>query len=144
MSTNQDQPTSAGGPEIRPVSPPQPPPPAYIPHYAAGSGGGIGPGGPGGPGDWHGDYGWGDDPARSQKRRRFGRGAVAAAAAVVVAGAGTAWGLSASGALASSSTPLTTSQIAAKTSPGLVDVVTTLGYQGAKAAGTGLVLTSTG
>jgi S1-C subfamily serine protease len=74
----------------------------------------------------------------------LGRGAVAAAAAVVVAGAGTAWGLSASGALASSSTPLTTSQIAAKTSPGLVDVVTTLGYQNAKAAGTGLVLTSTG
>jgi len=145
MSTSQDQPTSAGRPEIRPVSPPQPPPPAYIPHYAAGSGGGTGPGGPGGPGDWHGDYGWGDDPARSQKRRRISRGAVAAAtAAVVVAGAGTAWGLSASGALASSSTPLTTSQIATKTSPGLVDVVTTLGYQNAKAAGTGLVLTSTG
>jgi S1-C subfamily serine protease len=145
MSTNQDQPTSAGGPEIRPVSPPQPPPPAYYPHYAAGSGGGTGPGGPGGPGDWQGNYGWGDDPARSPKHRRFGRGAVAAAtAAVVVAGAGTAWGLSASGALASSSTPLTTSQIAAKTSPGLVDIVTTLGYQQAKAAGTGLVLTSTG
>ena len=68
---------------------------------------------------------------------------MAAAAAFVVAGAGTAWGLSASGALASS-TPLTTSQIAAKTDPGLVDVVSSLGYQGAEAAGTGLVLTSTG
>ena len=144
MSTNQDQPNPAGRPEIQPVSPPQPPPPAYIPHYAAGSGEGTGAGGPGGPRDWHGDYGWADEPGRSQKRRRFGRGAVAAAAAVVVAGAGTAWGLSASGALASSSTPLTTSQIAAKTSPGLVDIVSTLGYQQAAAAGTGLVLTSSG
>jgi S1-C subfamily serine protease len=41
-------------------------------------------------------------------------------------------------------TALTTSQIAAKVSPGLVDVVSTLGYQGGKAAGTGMVLTSTG
>jgi S1-C subfamily serine protease len=39
---------------------------------------------------------------------------------------------------------LTTSQIRAATNPGLVDVVTTLGYQGAKAAGTGLVLTPNG
>ncbi len=115
MSTNQDQPTPAGRPEIRPVSPPPPPPP-----------------------------GWDDEPARSHKRRRFSRGAVAAAAAFVLAGSGTAWGLSASGAMASASTPLTTSQIAARTSPGLVDIVSTLGYQNAAAAGTGLVLTSSG
>src|SRR6266568_5558256 len=113
MSTNQDQPTPAGRPEIRPVSPPPPP-------------------------------GWDDEPARSHKRRRFSRGAVAAAAAFVLAGSGTAWGLSASGAMASASTPLTTSQIAARTSPGLVDIVSTLGYQNAAAAGTGLVLTSSG
>jgi len=69
---------------------------------------------------------------------------VAAAAAFVLAGSGTAWGLSASGAMASASTPLTTSQIAARTSPGLVDIVSTLGYQNAAAAGTGLVLTSSG
>jgi S1-C subfamily serine protease len=39
---------------------------------------------------------------------------------------------------------LTTSQITAKVSPGLVDVVSTLGYQQAQGAGTGLVLTSSG
>jgi S1-C subfamily serine protease len=38
----------------------------------------------------------------------------------------------------------TTAQIAAKVSPGLVDVVSTLGYQQARAAGTGMVLTSSG
>jgi len=41
-------------------------------------------------------------------------------------------------------TTLTTSQIEAKVDPGLVDVVSTLGYQGGTAAGTGMVLTSTG
>jgi S1-C subfamily serine protease len=39
---------------------------------------------------------------------------------------------------------LTTSQIAAQTDPGLVDIYTTLGYQHAQAAGTGMVLTSSG
>jgi S1-C subfamily serine protease len=39
---------------------------------------------------------------------------------------------------------LTTSQIEAKVDPGLVDVVSTLGYQGGTAAGTGMILTSTG
>jgi S1-C subfamily serine protease len=41
-------------------------------------------------------------------------------------------------------TVLTTSQIAAKVDPGVVDIVSTLGYQGGTAAGTGMVLTSTG
>jgi S1-C subfamily serine protease len=45
---------------------------------------------------------------------------------------------------ATAATTLTKPQIAAKVDPGLVDVVTTLGYQGGKAAGTGMVLTSTG
>jgi S1-C subfamily serine protease len=45
---------------------------------------------------------------------------------------------------ATAATTLTRPQIAAKVDPGLVDVVTTLGYQGGKAAGTGMVLTSTG
>jgi S1-C subfamily serine protease len=40
--------------------------------------------------------------------------------------------------------PLTTSQIAARVNPGLVDVVTTLGFQRAQAAGTGMVLSSSG
>ena len=51
-------------------------------------------------------------------------------------------GLGAANALGS--TTLTTSQIAAKVDPGLVDVVSTLGYQNGEAAGTGMVLTSTG
>ena len=41
-------------------------------------------------------------------------------------------------------TVLTTSQIASKVDPGLVDIVTNLGYQNGEAAGTGMVLTSTG
>jgi S1-C subfamily serine protease len=39
---------------------------------------------------------------------------------------------------------LTTSQIVARTDPGVVDVVSTLGFQNGTAAGTGIVLTSTG
>ena len=42
------------------------------------------------------------------------------------------------------SSTLTTAQIATKVDPGLVDVVSTLGYQNGEAAGTGMVLTSTG
>ena len=42
------------------------------------------------------------------------------------------------------SSTLTTAQIATKVNPGLVDVVSTLGYQNGEAAGTGMVLTSTG
>ena len=44
----------------------------------------------------------------------------------------------------SATTVLSTSQIAARVSPGLVDVVSTLGDQNGEAAGTGMVLTSTG
>ena len=59
---------------------------------------------------------------------------MAAVLAVVGLGAVNAFG----------STTLTTAQIAAKVDPGLVDVVSTLGYQNGEAAGTGMVLTSTG
>jgi S1-C subfamily serine protease len=41
-------------------------------------------------------------------------------------------------------TVLTTSQIVAKTNPGIVDVVSALGYQQATASGTGIVLTPSG
>jgi len=61
---------------------------------------------------------------------------VGAAAVLVFAGLGAANAMGA--------TVLTTSQIAAKVDPGLVDVVTTLGYQNGTAAGTGMVLTSSG
>src|SRR5262249_57825792 len=63
-------------------------------------------------------------------------GAPAAGAGMVIAG------LAATDATAAAT--LTTPQIAAKVNPGIVDVVTTLGYQSGKAAGTGMVLTSTG
>ena len=59
-----------------------------------------------------------------------------AAAALVLAGLGASDAMGA--------TALTTSQIASKVDPGLVDVVSTLGYQDGEAAGTGMVLTSTG
>ncbi len=72
-------------------------------------------------------------------RRPRGRLLAVTAAAALVAGAGSAWAATAGG------TPvLTTSQIVAKTGPAIVDVVSTLGYQGATAAGTGIVLTSSG
>src|SRR6266487_4428990 len=44
----------------------------------------------------------------------------------------------------SSGSSLSTTSIAAKVAPGLVDVNTTLGYQNCRAAGTGMVLTSSG
>jgi S1-C subfamily serine protease len=52
-------------------------------------------------------------------------------------------GLSAAG-VTSGPKVLTTAQIAAQTDPGLVDIYTTLGYQHARAAGTGMVLTPSG
>jgi len=94
----------------------------------------AGPEGPGRPGD---DGGQGDGRRRrSWRHHALIAGASAAAAGMVIAG------LAATDATAA--TALTTPQIAAKVDPGLVDVVTTLGYQNGKAAGTGMVLTSTG
>lgn len=61
----------------------------------------------------------------------------AGAAAVGLAVGGTAWAISGPAAL-------TAAQIASQTDPALVDVVTTLGYQHASAAGTGMVLTPDG
>jgi S1-C subfamily serine protease len=94
----------------------------------------AGPEGPGQPGDYAGQ---GDGRRRwSWRHHALIAGASAAAAGLVIAG------LAATDATAA--TTLTTSQIAAKVDPGLVDINTTLGYQGGKAAGTGMVLTSTG
>ena len=94
----------------------------------------AGPEGPGQPDD---HTGQGDGRRRrSWRHHALIAGASAAAAGLVFAG------LAATDATAA--TTLTTSQIAAKVDPGLVDVVTTLGYQSGKAAGTGMVLTSTG
>src|SRR6266705_3010795 len=96
-----------------------------------------GAGAPAGPGSPPG-YGVTENPGGPLRRRR-GRLLAVTAAAALVAGAGSAWAATASG------TPvLTTSEVVAKTGPAIVDVVSTLGYQGATAAGTGIVLTSSG
>ena len=99
----------------------------------------FGPGDPAGPGGPPG-YGGGEGPGNPT--RRFRRGLLAAGV-VGVAAAAAFWGLSAAG-VTSGTKVLTTSQIATQTDPGLVDINTTLGFQQARAAGTGMVLTSSG
>jgi S1-C subfamily serine protease len=89
-----------------------------------------------------------EPPRRSRGRHALGLTATAAVALAVGAGAGI--GLSQGGstatgnATATSKTVLSTSQIASRVDPGLVDVTSTLSYQGATAMGTGIVLTSNG
>jgi S1-C subfamily serine protease len=58
-------------------------------------------------------------------------------AAAAIAAGGTAWATS-------GTTTLSTAQIVSQTDPGLVDVISTLGYQHGTAEGTGMVLTSNG
>lgn len=79
-------------------------------------------------------------PAGHGGRRLHLRLLAGIAAAGLLAGGGTAWALTGSAA----SPVLTTSQIVARTDPGVVDVVSALGYQNGTSAGTGIVLTSTG
>ena len=97
---------------------------------------GYGPGGPGAAG--YAAFGGAPDDKRRARRRTVliaGVSAVAAAALTVAGfGAANAFG----------STTLTSAQIAQKVDPGLVDIVTNLGYQQGQAAGTGMVLTSSG
>jgi S1-C subfamily serine protease len=84
-------------------------------------------------------------PPRKRGRRLLGAGALGMAA-VVVAGS-LAWGIDQHSAANSSQMSQQTfdaSSVAAKVSPGLVDVNTVLGLEGARAAGTGIVLTSDG
>jgi len=78
------------------------------------------------------------DGGRSPRHRRR-LIMVAAGSALTLAVGGTAWATA-----GASSTQLSTSQIASQVDPGLVDVISTLGYQRATAEGTGMVLTSTG
>jgi S1-C subfamily serine protease len=106
----------------------------YGPYAQYGGPGGPGPGGPGGPGS-PGDPGKGGPLRRRPHLRMM---AVTAAAALAV-GAGSTLALTSAGA-----STLTTAQVVAKTDPGIVDVVSTLGYQNGTAAGTGIVLTSNG
>ena len=94
--------------------------------------------------------GYGSTPPPPPPRRRHIRGLIATGVVALAAGVG-AGGLighlnsTATGTVtATSKTILSTSQIAARVDPGLVDVVSTDGYQQAAAAGTGIVLTSNG
>jgi S1-C subfamily serine protease len=121
----------AGGPAPMPGLPPAPPPPPP-PYWAAWQSGWYGPGGPG--------YGApAGQPQRPAKRRR---GVIMAAAgtALALAAGGTAWAVVAAG----GSPQLSAATIASKTDAGLVDVISTLGYQHGTAEGTGMVLTSNG
>jgi S1-C subfamily serine protease len=134
MSTEQELPAPAATPPTPTPPTPPPPPPPPPPTWSAG-----GPPYPGG---------WGEGPHRPAKRSRRRRLAITATAAAIGLAAG-ACGLyafegSTAGSTAASTTALSTSQIAARTDPGLVDIVSTLGYQNAEAAGTGMVLTSSG
>ena len=99
--------------------------------------GGYGPGGYGPGAGGYGAFGSPDDRRRPRRRRLL----IAGGSAVAVAALAVA-GFSAANAFGSST--LTTAQIASKVNPGLVDIVTNLGYQQGQAAGTGMVLTSSG
>jgi S1-C subfamily serine protease len=123
--------------------------------YGGGSPGPFGSGGNWSGGNWSGGGGnWsgGGNVPPSPRHRRLRRGvafgaagvALAAAAAVGSYDAVQGGGGSTSHATTSANTVLSTSQITSKVSPGLVDVVSTLGDENGEAAGTGMVLTSTG
>src|SRR6516164_2818566 len=88
------------------------------------------------------------EPPRRPHRHVLGLTATAVVALAVGAGAGVAvasHGSTPTGtATATSKTQLSTAEIARRVSPGLVDVTSTLGYAGATAKGTGIVLTSNG
>src|ERR1700761_6564895 len=95
----------------------------------------------------YGQYQAPEPPKRHRSRTMLGLTATAIVAAG--AGAGVAIGLShgsttGGSPTSTSKTVLSTSQIASKVDPGLVDVKATLGDQGATSLGTGIVLTSTG
>jgi S1-C subfamily serine protease len=87
-----------------------------------------------------------EPPRRHRSRTILGLTATAVVAAGVGAGAaiGLSHGTSGASAASTSKNELSTSQIASKVDPGVVDVTSTLGYQDAEAMGTGIVLTASG
>jgi S1-C subfamily serine protease len=116
-----------------------------------GSAGGGWSGGNWSGGGWSGGNWPGGGSVPPPRRRRLRRGLAFGATGLAVAAAAVGsyhavqnGGTGTNHATTSATTALSTSQIAARVSPGLVDVVSTLGYQNATAAGTGMVLTSTG
>ena len=132
----QDPPVAAMSATAQPGSSRPGPDGLYGPSGPYDQFGPSGPSGPYGPG-WPGVA---QSPGRPPGRRRRRLMAITAAVALT-AGAGSAWALTGGGA---GTTALTTAQIAAKTNPAVVDVVSTLGYQNGIASGTGIVLTSSG
>ncbi len=115
--------------------------------YVAGPGFASGAGYPGG---YPGGAGFASEPPPpprrpNHKRRLIATGAVALAAGAAAGGVlGSLHPTSVGLATATSKTVLSTSQIASRVDPGLVDVVSTLGDEQATSAGTGIVLTSNG
>jgi S1-C subfamily serine protease len=103
-------------------------------------------------GSWYaGGPGYGQPPMPPMPpRRRRGRGLMVTGAVALATGAalggliGTMDHTGAGTATATSKTTLSSSQIASRVDPALVDVVSTDGYQGAESAGTGIVLSSNG
>jgi S1-C subfamily serine protease len=84
-------------------------------------------------------------PRRSRKRGLIATGAVALVAGGALGALIGSMDHTVAGTVtASSTTKLSASQIASRVDPALVDVVSTDGYQGATAAGTGIVLSSNG
>ncbi|MEV6410014.1 trypsin-like peptidase domain-containing protein [Kribbella sp. NPDC051718] len=89
---------------------------------------------------------WGPQAVAPKKHKRLPMVIGALGLAAVVAAGSVAWGIDQQSNANSStmSQVMTPSAVAAKVTPGLVDVNTVLGFQGARAAGTGIVLTSDG
>jgi S1-C subfamily serine protease len=84
-------------------------------------------------------------PRRSHKKGLIATGAVALLAGGALGGLIGSMNHTVAGTVtAASKTALSASEIASRVDPALVDVVSTLGYQGATAAGTGIVLSSNG
>src|SRR5262249_37811440 len=93
-------------------------------------------------------YPGGQGGPRKAPRRRLLAGALAAVVAFAGGAGVTAWAVGApgtglAGALGGSQV-LSTSAIVSKTDPAVVDIVSTLGGQGAESAGTGIVVSSSG
>jgi len=115
--------------------------------YPAGSGSAGGSGY--GAGSWYaGGAGYGEPPMpprRSRRRALIATGAVALAAGAAVGGLIGSMDHTAAGIVtATSQTALSSSQVASRVDPALVDVVSTDGDQGATSMGTGIVLSATG
>ncbi|WP_433161883.1 S1C family serine protease [Kribbella sp. CA-247076] len=89
-------------------------------------------------------YGGPQKPPKRRGRRLLGAGALGLAAALVAGSV--AWGIDARTGAGSqlAQHQFDPAAVAAQVSPGLVNVNTVLGYEGEKAAGTGIVLTSDG